>query len=120
MRQRCEYSNADPNKMASLDSAYNVPPRGPPLTDLEAHNVGISMELVRHARSLPETHPDKHKFIHEAARVRVNPQHDPAENGSLLKTVTEPYEIPHDAIKARRQAHLDNEARFNREVLNVQ
>ena len=105
--------------MASLDEAYNEPQSGPPLSDLEAHNLGIGMELVRHARSLPEKHPDKNKFIHEAARLRIGKHYDPAEDGSLLKTLTEPYEIPHDAIRARYQAHLDQKARFDREVLKL-
>jgi len=81
---------------------------GHELSDGQAHNVGVAVELTKHARTLPKGHPDREKFVLESARLMTGGQ-NPA-----LTALTEPYDIPHDRIRAGRQVELDNEARFQR------
>ena len=107
-------------QMASLAEAVSAPQQSPAMSEDDVHNYGISIELIRHARTLPKDHPDRSKFMLESARLRVGTK--PDADDSALKNLTEPYnyDIPHDLIRQRRQAHLDNRARFEREVLNVE
>ena len=78
-------------------------------TDL--YNVGISMELTKKARSMPSAHPDRTKFVLEAARLKCGKQPDAPD--SALKDLTEPYEIPHQDIRDRMQLHEDQKTRWS-------
>lgn len=106
--------------MASLGEAFSgiFPQQSSAMSEDDAHSYGISMELTRHARTLSKDHPDRSKFFLESARLRVGTK-PPDADDSYLKNLTEPYDIPHDLIRQRQQVHLDNRARFEREVLNV-
>ena len=99
--------------MASLQEAFIEREKTSRLSDVEAYNTGVSIELLRHGRSLPETHPDRYRFLAEASRVKLLAfRYNPDSHGSLLKDLTEPYEIPHEDINKRRQGHQDHEAKF--------
>lgn len=98
--------------MAALGEAFTAAQESPAMSENDVHNYGIAMELTRHARTLAKDHPDRSKFILESARLKVGKKnHD---YDSALKNLTEPYEIPHDLIN-----HLDNNARFERDVLGL-
>ena len=87
------------------------------MSEEEAHDYGVGMELTRHARTLGRNHPDRSKFLHESARLRIGKR--VADPDSVLKNLTEEYEIPHEIVRQRRQVHLDNTTRFEREILGV-
>ena len=106
--------------MASLTEAYSTTIDSIPdskISEAEAHDTGVAQELKRHARTMSKDHPDRNKFVLESARLSIGKRSD-AED-TALKNLTESYEIPHDLIRARRQAHLENRARFQREVIDV-
>lgn len=86
------------------------------MSDDEAHNIGIACELTKHARSLPNDHPDRSTFILESARLRLGRKI--TDDESFIKNLKEPYDIPHEQIKKKkRQKHVEDENRFVREVL---
>ncbi len=103
--------------MCSINEAFTERQTPVPMSDSEAHNVGIGMELTRHARSMSKDHPDRQKFLLEAARIRAGML--AGAEDSALKDLTEPYEIPQDKIRERRQSDVDNCVRFQKEVLGI-
>lgn len=76
----------------------------------DLYNVGISMELTKKGRTLPMDHPDRSKFILEAARLKCGKQ--PNAPDSALKDLAEPYQIPHQEIKDRMQLHEQQKTRW--------
>ena len=83
------------------------------MSGAKASDFLIGVELGRHAKTLPRDHPDREKFVLESARLRAGLTHSP----SALADLAQPYEIPHEALIAREQAHVSNKQRFERHCL---
>lgn len=107
-----------PLQSAPLAGAFEklspVPREAVSEAQLHDHMLGIYM--ARHVSGLAKDHPDRAKLMLESARLRAGGSHD--SKHTYLTDLSEPYELPHAAVRAKRELDEQHRSRFEREQLS--